>query len=318
MALTIMAIHPHPSSGILLPYMDSNLAQITRTWIASALLTGQVAIPSQHLQPATDLSSSRSIPCYLIPWSTVSPTNLSHSNPPHDANSSNKSKVRQDRNNRQRKISPVSTARTPPRGSAPVNKSAISLPKQNPHQVSIQTTLYDAFKLPPPPQQNQTDKIWGHCPAAITDNTVLRVMFSNPKGLKLSTDILETEHSFGRVHSLNTGLLGLAETNVNWHHPRVLGKFHKSLRKVWKHTALSTSSTKADFQSEIQPGGTITLACGHWTLRVLQKGVDPFGLGRWSYLTLRGNQGRKILVITAYRVCRQSIQSVGPKTSAAH
>jgi hypothetical protein len=114
MALTIMAIHPNPSSGILLPYMDSNLAQITRTWIASALLTGQVAIPSQHLQPATDLSSSRSIPCYLIPWSTVSPTNLSHSNPPHDANSSNKSKVRQDRNNRQRKISPVSTARTPP------------------------------------------------------------------------------------------------------------------------------------------------------------------------------------------------------------
>jgi len=152
---------------------------------------------------------------------------------------------------------------------------------------------------------------------AITDNTVLRVMFSNPKGLKLSTDILETEHSFGRVHSLNTGLFGLAETNVNWRHPRVLGKFHKSLRKVWKHTALSTSSTKDDFQSEIQPGGTITLACGHWTLRVLQKGVDPFGLGRWSYLTLRGNQGRKILLITAYRVCRQSIQLVRPKTSAA-
>jgi len=59
------------------------------------------------------------------------------------------------------------------------------------------------------------------------------------------------------------------------------------------------------------------MVCNHWTYRVIEAGVDPFGLGRWSYMVLRGKRNIKILIVTAYRVCKQAVQSVGPQTSTA-
>jgi hypothetical protein len=59
------------------------------------------------------------------------------------------------------------------------------------------------------------------------------------------------------------------------------------------------------------------MACGNWTSRIIEKGVDPFGLGRWSYLVLRGKGTTKLLIVTAYRVCRQTIASARPKTATS-
>ncbi len=44
------------------------------------------------------------------------------------------------------------------------------------------------------------------------------------------------------------------------------------------------------------------MLCESWTSRKLEKGVDPYGLGRWSYFILRGKGDKKIALITAYRV----------------
>jgi hypothetical protein len=44
----------------------------------------------------------------------------------------------------------------------------------------------------------------------------------------------------------------------------------------------------------------MTAICDNWVSRVLHKGEDPYGLGRWSYVTLRGKGSIKITVITAY------------------
>lgn len=41
LAMQIMAFHPHPHANMLLPAMDSNIAQIARTWIASSLVLGR-------------------------------------------------------------------------------------------------------------------------------------------------------------------------------------------------------------------------------------------------------------------------------------
>jgi len=47
-------------------------------------------------------------------------------------------------------------------------------------------------------------------------------------------------------------------------------------------------------------GGTLTAICGCWVSCVFAKGEDPFGLGRWSYVTMRGKASTKITIITAY------------------
>jgi hypothetical protein len=40
--------------------------------------------------------------------------------------------------------------------------------------------------------------------------------------------------------------------------------------------------------------------CDNWVSRVISKGEDPYGLGRWSYVTLRSKEATKITIITAY------------------
>lgn len=50
---------------------------------------------------------------------------------------------------------------------------------------------------------------------------------------------------------------------------------------------------------------------------MIERGDDPYDLGRWSYFTLRGKNGYKILLVTAYQVCLQTVSSVGPNTSTA-
>jgi hypothetical protein len=49
----------------------------------------------------------------------------------------------------------------------------------------------------------------------------------------------------------------------------------------------------------------------------MSKGTHPYGLGKWSYVHLRGQGGSTILIVTAYCVCSQSLQSTGATTSTA-
>ena len=65
-----------------------------------------------------------------------------------------------------------------------------------------------------------------------------------------------------------------------------------------------------------QPGGTLSISVDRWVSRIAGKGQDPYGLGKWKYITYMGPQ-QKIVLITAYRVCNSSMASVGDSTSAA-
>lgn len=125
------------------------------------------------------------------------------------------------------------------------------------------------------------------------------------------------QYSFSQLSNLGVGAICLAETNLNWKHPRVLKHLKDTTKKIWQHSSSITSHIPEDNISENQPGGTMTLLTNNWTSRIIERGVDPFGLGRWTYMTLRGKNGIKILIVTAYRVCPQSISSIGPQTSTA-
>jgi hypothetical protein len=67
------------------------------------------------------------------------------------------------------------------------------------------------------------------------------------------------------------------------------------------------------FKSAYQPGGTFTAVSGNLTSRVVNKGTDPFGLGRWSFINHQGKESKLLTIITAYRVCKTTPSSVGEK-----
>jgi hypothetical protein len=89
----------------------------------------------------------------------------------------------------------------------------------------------------------------------------------------------------------------------------------KWFRQTWQFSSISASQAAERFSSYFQPGGFLTTIVDQWTSRVLQKGQDPHGLGRWSYVTLQGKMSSKVTIITAYRVSQKTSLSAGPKTA---
>jgi hypothetical protein len=73
------------------------------------------------------------------------------------------------------------------------------------------------------------------------------------------------------------------------------------------------SQIEGNFQSSHQPGGTLTAIVDNWSSRIRGKGQDPFGLGRWSYISLKGKQDQVITIISAYRIPQKSASSIGKK-----
>ncbi len=72
--------HPNPTPSILLPFMHHNLANITRTWVASSLLSGLPPLPVFEPQQAHLLNiigpTAPSVPAHLINWYNPNTTTL--------------------------------------------------------------------------------------------------------------------------------------------------------------------------------------------------------------------------------------------------
>jgi hypothetical protein len=72
-ALTVLMIHPSPHKDMLMEFMHPNLSQILHTWMASAILSGEVYFPP--LDPPTSNQStnmtSKSSPSSLITWNST-------------------------------------------------------------------------------------------------------------------------------------------------------------------------------------------------------------------------------------------------------
>lgn len=323
LALAVMLTHPAPHKGMLLPYISSNLAQNSRHWMCITLLSGMLillppALPDSSVSPTLLVDSH---PHTLISWEPAV-TNLTRSatttgttsSPPFDNNCPHHGMTIASSVPKQTTLPKIIGAQQSLPGTKlpkpPVRVKGKCL------QPPTQLTLFDTkqFSLA---QNISGPDVWGHLPDPIDSNSTFRLFFNNPNGLKLSSDPLSVQYSLSLLSSLGVGAISLAETNLNWNHPRIVSRLKSTIKKEWKHSALVTSHIIEDITSEIQPGGTLTVVTNNWTSRIIDRGADPYGLGRWTYVTMRGKDGIKITLVTAYRICPQTLSSIGPHTSTA-
>jgi hypothetical protein len=138
-------------------------------------------------------------------------------------------------------------------------------------------------------------------------------VLQNPNGIKPS--VTEPDFMF-RLHlcpEVGVGAICLAETNLNWHYYQHSAALRRCLHRNWSSSKFQTSVPDEQFLGNYQPGGTATIVTDRWTSRVITTGSDPHGLGRWSYVILRGTSDINICIVTAYRVCNDKY--TGPKTA---
>lgn len=156
---------------------------------------------------------------------------------------------------------------------------------------------------------------WGHSLASIDASSTFRVFFQNPNGLLLSSSNYSLLQDFQTCHDYGAAVISIAETNVNWELPDQRAAMGKMLHRTWNNSTFQTSRAQEPFLSAYQPGGTATIICDNWTSRVISKGEDSSGLGRWSYIILKGKGTTKVAIITAYNVCITTGSSSGETTA---
>jgi len=182
----------------------------------------------------------------------------------------------------------------------------------SPHSNNITSHLLSPSSTFPP-----SGDIWGHCPGPIKNNDTFRIMLQNPRGLKLFSNNVEVHYSLAICQELGVSALCMPETNINWGHKLAHTILHNAARKTWEHYSYSVSHTEDKFTTANQPGGTATILANKWISRIVDKGTDPFGLGRWNNITLRGKNEKRVTLITAYRVCIQTLSACGQTTATA-
>jgi len=134
----------------------------------------------------------------------------------------------------------------------------------------------------------------------IDANSTFRIFLQNPKGLSIYRNNHFLRYDLQTCYNYGAVVLCFPETNTNWDQPNQISTLRSLFHSIWRKTSLQTLHTPDPFLSDYKPGGTLSAICDNWVSRVLFKGEDPYGLGRWSYVTLCGKGSIKITVITAY------------------
>jgi hypothetical protein len=133
----------------------------------------------------------------------------------------------------------------------------------------------------------------------IDPTKTFRLILQNPNGLSLYSGSHLTKADLYTCRNYGAAALSLPETNSNWNSSQI-SLFTSILRDIWPNTSYSVSRSEESFLAPYQPGGTATIITNPWASRLIGKGTDPLGLGRWSYCVLRGKHTKKIFIITAY------------------
>jgi hypothetical protein len=73
-----------------------------------------------------------------------------------------------------------------------------------------------------------------------------------------------------------------------------------------------SSSSEIAEGTYFNKGGTVTIALGIWTHRMHRSGKDKTGACRWYWFTVIGNNNKKKIYVTCYRVCtRPPVHLIG-------
>jgi len=190
----------------------------------------------------------------------------------------------------------VSTTTTPPTPANPVPRyiqQRVSAPKQQ-HN----------FFMGDPPYSMQT-------------SSTITALTKNPNGIIKAADRLTREEwKAASIHSKQKqiNILGLPETNLQYTKQRT-SHLLRDYRHFNPNAAIATSRSTEPTNSPYQPGGTLTAIDSAIAIRTKSRITDPSGMGRWSGFCIQRPNTTDLMIITAYRVCKQTARAAGSSTA---
>ena len=155
------------------------------------------------------------------------------------------------------------------------------------------------------------DDWWGHQIRGKKRKSV-RLSFVNINSIGLTNKAVKNEDLRQFMELEDVDIMGVAEVNVHWDKVEPKDTIWERTDGWFEHKRLGVSYNKTDANaSRSQPGGTITLARNAIVLNTSEDGADKSGLGRWSWIKLKGKNTCVTRVVTVYS---PSGSGTGPST----
>jgi hypothetical protein len=150
-------------------------------------------------------------------------------------------------------------------------------------------------------------KCYGSVPAPIDKSEKWRIIGGNMKGLRPFGDMASLITVTERLRALQTESVALSETNVEWHKYELRENLQKLFTKEFGAARMEYYTSSDKFETTYHKrGGTTCGALGQMVHRVIASGRDIAGYGRWSQITYAAKESKKMTIISAYRVCKQT------------
>lgn len=157
---------------------------------------------------------------------------------------------------------------------------ATSSPKQSPPPVADHSRLEE---------ENWGDSIQQK------DAATIRIMFQNVNGLPRRNNEFNNRSLYGVIADHNIDIFMMSEINVNWRNIPEDHKLYCRMNKWFEalHISLANNVTEI-IPDEHQWGGTGILSINKMSHRVMERGSDQTGLGRWCWTRYRGKNADRI------------------------
>jgi hypothetical protein len=102
---------------------------------------------------------------------------------------------------------------------------------------------------------------------------------------------------------IDADIIGLFEHNLDTNTFPIKSQLYSTTRQLFDHSKIVFSTSAIPSMSNYKPGGTMLVAQGKITGRVLDSGTDA--LGRWTFFVLSGKHLHHVTIISANQVCAQ-------------
>lgn len=150
-------------------------------------------------------------------------------------------------------------------------------------------------------QENKKKEYWGDKVDNKCDN-IIRIVSKNIQGLGLRTGNPKEEELKTWIVNWNIDVIGVQEVNVNWGKCSSSNRFSERIRNpAWEYARYSVAYNLQDKKYRHQYGGCVSLSVNQVTHRVSGSGAYERGLGRWSWLLLKGKDNIQVRIITVYQ-----------------
>ncbi len=96
----------------------------------------------------------------------------------------------------------------------------------------------------------------------------------------------------------------LQEVGSHWSKLDPSDQWVERVRNLADSTAIFANNTREpDFSTKLQYGGVGIVATSEVRHRMIERGKDPSGLGRWVWMRMLGREGHYVRFVSAYRPC---------------